>query len=377
MRLQSVLRRRLTRRGLALGPALVGIVILAASGCGGSTGGFGWRDDDAAWSPNGRAIAFVSNRAHPANPEANTNQLYVIKPDGSSLRRLTNSGGAEYPRFSPGGRRIAYIDDSTNLPRLELIDASGGGRRTLTSTWIVDSTIPPAWSPDGRWIAFATDLSNDVASPMDLWLIAPDGSRLTRVAKRIDTSSYSPLFSWSPDSRRLAFGCRNGGVCVVSLLGGAVHTVTAGRSDVEGTTSVQWSSDGKQIAFLRNSPSSDYEALNQHSWVIDANGRDEHELPRFGEGSVDQLVWLPKNLGMLAAAGDNSGHIYLVRSNGASKRDLRLGGWDDEPVPSPDGTKVVFDRIGAAQDNGAPQFAALFVATLPKGGVRQLTQTPG
>src|SRR5215467_13793439 len=123
---------------------------------------------------------------------------------------------------------MVYIDAFKKSPRLELIDADGGGKRSLTSSGIVDSTIPPAWSPNGRWIAFATDRSNDVASLMDLQLIAPDGTRLHRAARRIDTSS----FSWSPDSRRLAFGCRNGGVCVVSLPGGSLQTVTPGRTDV-------------------------------------------------------------------------------------------------------------------------------------------------
>ncbi len=108
--------------------------------------------------------------------------------------------------------------------------------------------------------------------------------------------------------------------------------------------------------------------------MIDANGSDQRQLPRFGEGSVDQLVWLPKNPGMLTAAGNDTGHIYLVRSDGSGKHDLRLGGWDYEPVPSPNGRKLVFVRVGAVQDNGAPQHAALFVVTLDGGGVSQLTQ---
>jgi hypothetical protein len=95
-------------RAISLAAAIV-VLGLPAAGCGGS-GGIKWTDDDAAWSPNGRTIAFVSNRAHPGSERF---QLYVMRADGSSVRKLTR-GRAVYPSYSPDGRSIVSSDDSND-----------------------------------------------------------------------------------------------------------------------------------------------------------------------------------------------------------------------------------------------------------------------
>src|SRR5262245_11628208 len=83
-----------------------------------------------AWSPDGRSILFASRRDHPDNAR----DIYVMRPDGSGVRRLTR-GGAETPAWSPDGRYIVFSapgglgvmradgSGATSLP----VEGSGGG----------------------------------------------------------------------------------------------------------------------------------------------------------------------------------------------------------------------------------------------------------
>jgi Tol biopolymer transport system component len=99
----------------------------------------------AAWSPNGRLIALAGNRLG----ELRT-RLYVVRPDGTALRRLTGEVVAERPAWSPDGRLIAYVayDGSIRVTRPD-----GTGRKTVAT--LPDLVIGHlAWSPDGTTIAF-------------------------------------------------------------------------------------------------------------------------------------------------------------------------------------------------------------------------------
>ena len=147
-----------------------------------------------AWSPDGTKIAFVG-------PDASnqTTEIYVMKPDGSAMTRLTNNSAPDgQPAWSPGGAKIAYVDDL----HLNVMNADGSGQTTIVSsvdagspTWAPDGTriafdSDPSWSPDGRTIAFVSNRRVGRYSS-ELWLMDPDGaSQRPWLVRRAFTSNH-------------------------------------------------------------------------------------------------------------------------------------------------------------------------------------------
>ena len=142
-----------------------------------------------AWSPDGRTIAFVGG------PPGDSHDLWLMNADGSDRRRLTRTRTDEWwPSWSPDGKRIAYVFDHRLI--------GGGGIKILdltdnrVTTLDVDLEGPgsPAWSADGR-IALV-DFGGDI------WTVMPDGSHLARIT---DTAAKEFGPAWSSDGRWLAF----------------------------------------------------------------------------------------------------------------------------------------------------------------------------
>lgn len=118
------------------------------------------------WSPDGSSIAFVSD----------SSRIYVMRTDGSNLRRI-GPDNAALARWSPDGNKIAFVNERNDS--IDVINRDGSGLRQIVD-W---TTLPegsdfqpnftwPTWSPDGAKILFAA--GNSTTS--HLYIVGVDGS---------------------------------------------------------------------------------------------------------------------------------------------------------------------------------------------------------
>lgn len=104
-------------------------------------------------SPDGSRVAFVVQRAD-RDADRVLTDIYIADVSGGEPRQLTNSGKDRSPRWSPDGKIIAFVSDREGKPQIWMIDITGGEAWCLHTEIAVMST--PLWSPDGKMIAFTS-----------------------------------------------------------------------------------------------------------------------------------------------------------------------------------------------------------------------------
>ena len=212
-------------------------------------------DDLPTWSPDGRRIAFLRG-----------DYLYVMNADGSGLRRLTRDITGPYQLvWSPDGRTIYF--------GRYLVSTDGSGARRLP--YIPFTAV---WSPDGRRIAFARPQRTRsgpccYAAPADIYVMNADGSGSRKLTHNLTRNGgFSAEPAWSPDGRKIAFqSTRNGNreIYVMNADGSGKRNLTRNPAkDVRPS----WSPDGRRIAFISDRDG----RLEAH--VMNADGSGQRSL---------------------------------------------------------------------------------------------------
>jgi TolB protein len=161
-------------------------------------------DSCPSWSPDGSKIVFVSNR----EGDLVNFGLMTMNADGSGQRLVYYADSfAAYPRFTPDGRSLIFQDDKIdgrtgNFELLMVNAESGRDERRLTFRRKYD--VQPVVSPDGKWIAFASNADGN----SEIYVMRLDRSGLLRITRDL-ADDHSP--AWSPDSRRIVFSSNRGG----------------------------------------------------------------------------------------------------------------------------------------------------------------------
>jgi Tol biopolymer transport system component len=207
------------------------------------------------WSPGGHWIAFLVERCESDDEDRvaalRCGDLWVVRPDGSSRRRLVAARVSTHDRvagyaWSPSGRTLVF--ERFESPGLVIVDVATGRTRVLRGTTRFGSG-DPSWSRRGS-IAFVRQRGRFTG--YNLYTVRPDGSRLRRVART--RSAARP--TWSPDGRRIAFldfapasGSNRWRVTVVRTNGSGRRHVGVATSD----RALVWSPDGTRLLW-QNAP---------------------------------------------------------------------------------------------------------------------------
>jgi Tol biopolymer transport system component len=161
-------------------------------------------DDVLGWAPGGDWVAFQRTRLRRVSRigyEEIASNIWLVRPDGSGLHRLSSRRGSDWgASWSPDGRQIVFARQSRRIRNdLYIADVATGVERRLT--YGADNDVA-AWSPRGDVIVFerGRDLAHD--SEVDLWSIRPDGSHL-RDLTPFKGGDTNPV--WSPDGRTIVF----------------------------------------------------------------------------------------------------------------------------------------------------------------------------
>jgi dipeptidyl aminopeptidase/acylaminoacyl peptidase len=146
-----------------------------------------------AWSPDGKKIAFASNRDD-GTGNVYTKNIYVINADGTDLVNLTNHPASDtVPSWSPDGKRIAFSSDRDGRRQIYAMNPDGTNVVRLTNH--PHGVGGPLWLPDGKRIALMLDF--------DLYVMNADGTDFTNITKGMGDIHG---FSWSPMIPSLGLG---------------------------------------------------------------------------------------------------------------------------------------------------------------------------
>lgn len=147
----------------------------------------------ASFAPDGKAIAMTTYNGE------NNMDIGVGSVLGGEFQPLTSSPTNDYqPAWSPDGRTIAFVSERDGTPYIYLMHADGKNQRRLTSS--DEPELEPAWSPDGTKIAF---MSSQGMLLSNIYIVNSDGTSLHALTKEVAGYNENPV--WSPDGTMLAF----------------------------------------------------------------------------------------------------------------------------------------------------------------------------
>ena len=173
-----------------------------------------------------------------------------IDPRSLTIEKLYMTRQVGRPSWSPDGRSIAFISNMSGRNNIWLVPAEGG--------WPVQLTVSdqrqtaPAWSPDGKWIAYQSDYDGD--EQWDIFLVSPKTGKVVNLTSTREISESDP--TWSPDGRYLAYLVKPktsaaAEIDIYDTVMREVKHLTTNTPQDKGNSNPIWSKDGKYIVYTQ------------------------------------------------------------------------------------------------------------------------------
>jgi len=312
--------------------------------------------NDAAWSPDGRWIAFLSNRPGVLKDSPKEKrQLYIIPVNGGEAQQLTKmENGVDGYDWAPDSKSIAFTAESPESKAMKDRKEFFGDYHVIHADyemahlWLVDLPM--------------TDAAGNTPSPAD-------PKQLTK-----EDSFTVQSFRFSPDGARIAFSAQRD-PDLISGFSSDIYTVTVADGAVKKIVDTpgpdsnpRWSPDGKQIAYTTSNGAKYFYYADQRIAIVDSNGGAPRVLTASFDEDPDLLEWSPDGIYFSALQKTQSGLFRLDPASGAVK-----------PLEVPVSTiaaQFSFSRdftSMAYRGAGTNQFAEIFTSSLPVASPRQIT----
>ena len=260
-------------------------------------------DADVTVDPTGKWLAFASTR------DSERSNIYMQRVDGTAVVQLTSDSADDaYPAFSPDGRQIAFC--STRAGNWQIFVMDGDGKNVTQVTTGPMQAIHPSWAPDGSRLVYCC--LGAKSNQWELWTVELQSSE-----KRMIGYGLFPNWSPSRDADRIAFqrprqrGSRWFSLWTLDLVNGEARRLTeVAVSSNAAILSPTWSPDGRRLAFSTvMEPNQD---LGPHArgrtdvWVVNADGTERQRVTD-GTGANLMPFWGPDN------------RIYFISDRGGAE----------------------------------------------------------
>lgn len=268
-------------------------------------------------SADGKVIVFEED-AGLWKLDTATGKATEVKIDASSDDKENNfevlriNNEADSYGLSPSGQRAAISAHG----EIFTIATEHGDVTRVTHSYSRETL--PVWSPDGKWLAYASDEGGRDS----LWVADADGANAKKLT---DNDNEKLSLKWMPDSKAVYFTSSDHGLYVVDASGGQPRKIVG--NDAGNIQGAEISPDGKWFAYARQ----DHD-LRAHVYIISAQGGDEHRLNDDLLFSTLDPRWTPDGKKLIFLGGYVQGGSATLRENAAALYSVSLSEEEKDPM---------------------------------------------